>query len=83
MKRDIRIVEPSPEMQYKIVRARRAISSQQKRLIKCPYCRHNSIAVFEDTRGHVQAKCKLCGRETVFDVLSMRRLILNLQKRER
>ncbi len=52
MKRDIRIVEPSPEMQFKIKRARHAISSQKKRLIKCPYCRHNSIVVFEDTRGH-------------------------------
>jgi len=81
MKRDIRIVEPSPEMQFKIKRARHAISSQKKRLIKCPYCRHNSIVVFEDTRGHVQAKCKLCGRETVFDVLSMRRLLLNLHER--
>lgn len=43
---------------------------------KCPYCKHNSIIVFEDTRGHVQAKCKVCGRETVFDVLSMRKLQL-------
>lgn len=33
------------------------------------------------TRGHVQAKCKLCGRETVFDVLSMRRLLLHLKLR--
>ena len=38
------------------------------------YCRHNSIIVFEDTRGHVQTKCKACGRETVFNVLEMRRL---------
>ena len=30
--------------------------------------------VFEDTRGHVQTKCKACGRETVFNVLEMRRL---------
>ena len=26
------------------------------------------------TRGHVQTKCKACGRETVFNVLEMRRL---------
>ena len=36
--------------------------------------RHNSIIVFEDTRGYVQTKCKVCGRETVFNVLEMRRL---------
>ena len=50
-------------------------------MMKCPYCGHNSIAVFEDTKGHVQAKCKACGRETVFDVLSMRRLKLRLKGR--
>lgn len=81
MRRNIRISEPSVEIQTKIQRARRAISSQKKRMVKCPYCGHNAIAVFEDTRGHVQAKCKLCGRETVFDVLSMRRLRLCLSRR--
>ena len=79
--KNIRVSEPSAEMQSKIQQARIAISSQKKRMVKCPYCHHNSIAVFEDTRGHVQAKCKLCGRETVFDVLSMRRLLLHLHRR--
>ena len=73
MKRNIRVNEPSAEMQKKIRMARMAISTQKVRIVKCPYCQHNTIAVFEDTRGHVQAKCKQCGRETVFDVLSMRR----------
>ena len=76
MAKNIRVTEPSLEMQEKIKRARRAIVSQKTRMVKCPYCQHNAIAVFEDTRGHVQAKCKRCGRETVFDVLSMRRLKL-------
>lgn len=74
MRRNIRVSEPSAEMQIKIKRAVCAVSNQKSRLVKCPYCSHNSIVVFDDTRGHVQAKCKLCGRETVFDVLSMRRL---------
>lgn len=81
MGKDIRVSEPSAEMLKKIRRARLAISNQKMRMVKCPYCGHNSIAVFEDTRGHVQAKCKRCGRETVFDVLSMRRLLLHLKKR--
>ena len=76
MRKNIRVSEPSAEMQMKIQMARHAISSQKMRMVKCPYCHHNSIAVFEDTRGHVQAKCKRCGHETVFDVLSMRRLKL-------
>lgn len=81
MSRSVRVSEPSPEMQVKIQRARRAITNQKMRMMKCPYCGHNSIAVFEDTKGHVQAKCKACGRETVFDVLSMRRLKLRLKGR--
>lgn len=80
MAKDIRVTEPSLEMQEKIKRARRAIISQKTRMVKCPYCQHNAIAVFEDTRGHVQAKCKRCGRETVFDVLSMRRLKLRFYR---
>ena len=65
---------PSTEMTIKIRKARSAVASQKQRSIRCPYYLHNTIIVFEDTRGHVQAKCKLCGKETVFDVLSMRRL---------
>lgn len=76
MSKNIRITEPSTEMLVKIRMARNAIASQKPRMVKCPYCKHNSIIVFEDTRGHVQAKCKACGRETVFDVLSMRRFQL-------
>ena len=76
MSKNIRITEPSAEMLVKIRMARNAIASQKPRMVKCTYCKHNSIIVFEDTRGHVQAKCKACGRETVFDVLSMRRFQL-------
>ena len=65
---------PSPELMMKVHRARAAVASQKQRKIRCPYCHHNTIVVFEDTRGHVQSKCKLCGTETVFDVLSMRRM---------
>ena len=65
---------PSPELMMKVRRPRAAVASQKQRKIRCPYCHHNTIVVFEDTRGHVQSKCKLCGTETVFDVLSMRRM---------
>lgn len=78
MRKSIRVSEPNADMRFKMKRACNAVASQKKRMVKCPYCQHNSIVVFEDTRGHVQAKCKNCGRETVFDVLSMRRLKLRL-----
>lgn len=73
MNKNIRVTTPSPEVMEKVVRAREAIASQKPRYLKCPYCGHNTIVVYDDTRGHVEAKCKKCGRITVFDVLSMRR----------
>ena len=73
MSRGIRISEPSAEMQMKIIRARKAIAQQKPRYLRCSYCQHNALAVYEDTRGHVETKCKKCGEITVFDVLSMRR----------
>lgn len=76
MKRNIRVSEPSAEMQKKISRACKAIAQQKKRMVKCPYCQHNAIAVYEDARGHVETKCKKCGRITVIDVLNMRRLVI-------
>lgn len=45
MKKSIRVSEPSPEMQEKIRRARCAIVNQKMRMVKCPYCGHNAIAV--------------------------------------
>ena len=49
MSKNIRITEPSAEMLGKIIRAREAIAAQKPRYIKCPYCQHNSIVVYEDT----------------------------------
>ena len=66
----------------KIIRAREAIAAQKPRYIKCPYCQHNSIVVYEDTRGHVETKCKKCGKVTVFDVLSMRKIAFCLCQKE-
>lgn len=58
MKKNIRVSEPSPEMQEKIRRARHAIVNQKMRMLKCPYCGHNAIAVFEDSRGHMRSSFK-------------------------
>lgn len=45
MKKNIRVTEPSAEMQMKIRRARIAIASQKRRTMECPYCHHNTIIV--------------------------------------
>ena len=76
-KSEVHVQEPSEEMKQKIIRARIAISTQKSRFLKCPYCQHKAISVFDDTRGHVEAKCSKCGHITAFDVLNMRRLRLN------
>jgi DNA-directed RNA polymerase subunit RPC12/RpoP len=80
-KATVHIQEPSEELKQKIIRARIAISTQKQRFLLCPYCKHKAIAVFEDTRGHVEAKCSKCGRTTPFDVVNMRRLRLNRRYR--
>ena len=82
MSKNVRITEPSQEMLDKIIRAREAIVAQRPRYIKCPYCQHNSIVVYEDARGHVETKCKKCGKVTVFDVLSMRKIAFCLRQKE-
>ena len=76
-KSEVHVQEPSEEMKQKIIRARIAISTQRQRFLLCPYCKHKTVRVFEDTRGHVEAKCIKCGNITAFDVMSMRRLRLN------
>lgn len=65
---------PSPEMQEKMKKAVRAVRDQKKRVIRCPYCQHSGIVIFEDTRGHIQTKCTCCKKEVVVDVMNMRRL---------
>lgn len=74
MSRAVRMKEPSVEMQAKIKEAREAISAQKSRTVKCPYCQHNAIVIFEDTCGHIQIKCKSCGNEVIFDVFNTRRI---------
>ncbi len=72
-KSDIRTQKPPPDLDIKIRRAREAIVNQEPRFLKCPYCKHNSLAVYNDARGHVESKCSKCGQITVFDVVNMRR----------
>ncbi len=81
MRRDkIKIREIPEDLSAKLDEALEAIRTQKKRFIKCPYCQHNTIVVFEDTKGHVQAKCPRCGRESVLDTVRMRRSTLEYIK---
>ena len=64
---------PTSEMMGKIRRAQEDTDGLKTRNLLCPYCRHRSIVVYEDARGHIKAKCKVCGQETIFDLVNMRR----------
>ena len=44
----------------------------KSRILQCHYCEHKGIVVFEDSRGHVQAKCKRCNRESIYNVVLRR-----------
>jgi DNA-directed RNA polymerase subunit RPC12/RpoP len=46
--------------------------NQKTRTIICHYCGHKTIVVFEDSRGHVRAKCKKCNKESVYNVVLRR-----------
>lgn len=63
---------PSPEMQEKMHRAVKAIRKLSKRTMSCPYCKHNTINVFSDARGHIETKCTFCKKEVVVDLVNMR-----------
>lgn len=68
--------QPTAEMLIKIQNAMNAVAKQKERKVRCPACLHNTIIVFEDTRGHVKTKCNRCKSEVVIDVLNMRRPVL-------
>ncbi len=50
MKKNIRVSEPSPEMQEKIHRARCAIVNQKRRMVKCPIA-GTTLSLYSRIRG--------------------------------
>lgn len=69
-----RYATPSPEILAQIRRAETAVAGQKSRKLLCPYCHHCALIVYEGTHGYIQAKCKVCGRETVFSTRKVRRI---------
>ena len=79
---DVRTTEPTEELLQKIRRAREEIVTKKSRDIKCPYCLHKLMVVYEDCTGHFEAKCSKCGRITVIDAASMLRMRSRDKKRK-
>ena len=70
MKKNIRVSEPSPEMQEKIRRARCAIVNQKMRMVKCPYCGYEMplrLSQTADCKG-VFIKCKGKNCKQIFEI---------------
>ncbi len=40
----------------------------KRRALRCHYCNHKEVEIFEDARGHVKAKCGKCGHEAIYNV---------------
>jgi transposase-like protein len=68
MSRSVRMSPPSGTMQMEMLHARQAMDGHPYYMMKCPYCHRSAIRIFEDTRGHIQIKCKTCRKETIFNV---------------
>jgi len=66
----LNLSEGLPENVLEKVRKHSAGTENLKsRTLICHYCEHKGIIVFEDSRGHVQAKCKKCRRESIYNVV--------------
>lgn len=67
------VQQPSSEWREKYLRAKERIVCQTKRDIRCPHCNHIAFAVYSDSVGFIETKCKKCKREVLIDLVSMRR----------
>ena len=73
----------SDELLVKIRRHQDGSEHLRKRAMKCHYCGRKAIIVFEDSKGHVQAKCKNCGRESIYNVLLRRNRMVMFRRIKR
>ncbi len=64
------------EVNRELLLSRYEVANQKPKFIKCPYCLHNSIIVFDDTCGHIQTKCTRCKMETVFNIPRARTMFI-------
>ena len=70
MSRINRVIEPTAEVMMKLYQAKIAVATQHARVLKCPYCGRSVLIVYEDTSGHIQTKCRVCGQAVLFAVRS-------------
>ncbi len=70
----VMVHEPADDLRQKIIMARNSIINREKREIKCPYCNHVVIRVYNDSTGFIECKCKKCKTDVLVDLVSMRKM---------
>jgi len=61
------------EVLAKIRRHSAGAEDKNSRDIGCHYCGFKTVVVYEDSTGHVNAKCKKCRRDAIYNVALRRR----------
>jgi len=61
------------EVLARIRRHSAGVEDKKSRAIGCHYCGHKTIMVYEDSTGYVNAKCKKCRRNAIYNVALRRR----------
>jgi len=50
------------------------------RFLPCHYCKHNAIMVYADSKGHVGAKCRKCGKSAIYNVALRRNRFISFRQ---
>ena len=66
------VTAPTGEWMKKYLKAKENIVNKTKRDIKCPHCNHTAFAVYSDSVGFIETKCRKCKSEVLVDLVSMR-----------
>jgi phage FluMu protein Com len=62
----------SEEMLARICRDANGTPGLKNRPLICHYCGHKVMMLFEDTRGHVEIKCRKCDRVSTYNIFFRR-----------
>jgi len=62
------------ELLAKIRKAQDASDGLSSKILRCPYDNHRIADSYSGASGQIRAKCSVCGREIVIDLVSWRKV---------
>ena len=68
----------TPERIQEMLKAVQTVATQECRIIRCPFCGHRNFEVTPGSVGYVKAKCVKCKQAVAYNLVSMRRVPVNL-----